>query len=486
MKDHRQRRIDKLNEEALYNARLEYEEQCRRLPDMQDAKILAKLSDDLLLCIKSITDSHMIEDCLLPDKTSLIHFLECKWDFPFARYEIKNGKEHQTWPRFSFVPSPLNAKCSDISTHIYEWITLLGTIAKSINSPNLSEFTYCRGIFGSAYCEIGGLEHLVAVNVTERIFRANASLAAEVAFTKDVRYPYRVFFDVEVAEDQEDVENCQDEDEAFERDRRNVTKIYNELYGNSIHDVIELESGFARLLSEVKGNELSPRSTLWLRLQDPEKICHVLLMRTKIYSLHFSDKDDGTFWHVMPEHEHRMKLIDTIAEYCKLSGEIAKRNKEPALQLTFAELSLILTEQKHNLESCDSYSLSLAKPYVEYLASTLVKAIPRPTPKTVILAGIGDAASKELGKTIKEAKKPKKRGKLYGKRDPKLHKDRIAVLTEIDRRRTNIGTSLSQVIQIMKNDSAYAARMKDVSVGGWRSYYYDWKRTHKSDTDCNL
>lgn len=209
-------------------------------------------------------------------------------------------------------------------------------------------------------------------------------------------------------------------------------------------------------------------------------------MRTKIYSLHFSDKDDGTFWHVMPEHEHRMKLIDTIAEYCKLSGEIAKRNKEPALQLTFAELSLILTEQKHNLESCDSYSLSLAKPYVEYLASTLVKAIPRPTPKTVILAGIGDAASKELGKTIKEAKKPKKRGKLYGKRDPKLHKDRIAVLTEIDRRRTNIGTSLSQVIQIMKNDSAYAARMKDVSVGGWRSYYYDWKRTHKSDTDCNL
>ena len=25
----------------------------------------------------------------MPDKTSLIHFLECKWDFPFARYEIK-------------------------------------------------------------------------------------------------------------------------------------------------------------------------------------------------------------------------------------------------------------------------------------------------------------------------------------------------------------------------------------------------------------
>lgn len=486
MKDHRQKRIDKLNEEALYNVRLEYEEQCRRLPDMQDAKILAKLSDDLLLCIKSITDSHMIEDCLLPDKTSLIHFLECKWDFPFARYEIKNGKEQQTWPRFSFVPFPLNAKCSDISTHIYEWITLLGTIAKSINSPNLSEFTYCRGIFGSAYCEIGGLEHLVAVNVTERIFRANASLAAEVAFTKDVRYPYRVFFDVEVAEDQEDVENCQDEDEAFERDRRNVTKIYNELYGNSIHDVAELESGFARLLSEVKENELSPRSTLWLRLQDPEKICHVLLMRTKIYSLHFSDKDDGTFWHVMPEHEHRMKLIDTIAEYCKLSGEIAKRNKEPALQLTFAELSLILTEQKHNLESCDSYFLNQAEPYINYLANTLVKTIPQPTAKTVIIADIGNAASENLSKSIKDAKRPKTRSKTYGKRNPLIHKDRIAVLTEIDRRYEGGGLSLVRVIETMKKDSSYSARMKNVGINGWRKYYYDWKREHKSDTDCNL
>ena len=486
MKDHRQRRIDKLNEEALNNARLEYEEQCRRLPDMQDAKVLAKLSDDLLLCIKSITDSHIIEDCLLPDKTSLVHFFECKWDFPFARYEIKNGKEHQTWPRFSFVPFPLNVKCSDISTHIYEWITLLGTIAKSINSPSLSEFTYCRSIFGSAYCEIGGLEHLVAVNVAERIFRANASLAAEVAFTKDVRYPYRVFFDVECAEDAEDVENCKDEDEAFERDKRNVDKIYNELYGNSIYDIAALESGFARLVSEIKGNKLSPQSTLWLRLQDPEMICHSLLMRTKIYSLHFSDAKGGRYWHVMPEHQRKMKLIDTITEYCRLSEEIARQGNEPSLQLTYAEMSHILTEYRQSLETGETFSHDLSRQSIDYLSKTLVKTIPQPTAKTVIIADIGNAASKNLSKSIKDAKRPKNRGKAYGKRNPSIHKDRIAVLTEIDRRYEGSGLSLARIIETMKKDSAYSARMKNVGVNGWRNYYYSWKRSHKSDTDCNL
>ena len=485
MKDHRQTHIDRLNNESLEKARLEYEEQCRRLPDMQDAKVLAKLSYDVVQCIKSITDWHKIEDCLLPDKTTLIHFLECKWERSYPYYEINNGIRCQKWEHVSFNREG-NIKELHITEHIHEWLTLLGLIAKSINSSLVSDFAHCLSAFGSWPCESGGLEHDIAVDVVERLFHANAQLQSEVSFCTDVRFPYRIDYKEEVAEDLEDVEDCKNEDEAFERDKRNMTKIYNELYGNSIYDVAELESGFSRLLSEVKENELSPRSTLWLRLQSPERICHVLLMRTKIYSLHFFDKNGGTFWHVMPEHEHRMKLIDTIAEYCKLSGEISKRNKEPALQLTYAELLLILTEQRHNLESCDSYLLSLAKPYVEHLASTLVKDIPRPTPKTVILAGIADVASTELGKIVKDAKKSKKRGKPYGKRNPKLHKDRIAILTEIDRRHTNFGHSLAQTIQIMKNDSAYSARMKDVSVGGWRSYYYDWKRTHKSDTDCNL
>ena len=189
---------------------------------------------------------------------------------------------------------------------------------------------------------------------------------------------------------------------------------------------------------------------------------------------------------MMPEHEHRMKLIDTIAEYCKLSGEIAKRNKEPALQLTYAELSLILTDQKHNLESCDSYFLNQAEPYINYLANTLVKTIPQPTAKTVIIADIGNAASENLSKSIKDAKRPKTRSKTYGKRNPLIHKDRIAVLTEIDRRYEGGGLSLVRVIETMKKDSSYSARMKNVGINGWRKYYYDWKREHKSDTDCNL
>ena len=485
-KDHRQTNMDRLNKDSLEKVRLEYEEQCRRLPDMQDAKVLAKLSEDILQCIKSITDWHMIEDCLLPDKTTFIHFLECKWDFPYAHYELKDGKEHQTWPRFSFVPFPLSVKCLHISTHIYEWITLLGTIAKSINSPTLSDLTYCRGIFGSAYCEIGGLEHLVAVTVAERIFQANASLAAEVDFTKNIRYPYRVFFDDEVTEGQEDVENCKDEDEAFERDKRNATKSYNEFYGNSIHDIAELESGFTRLLSEVKENKLSPQSTLWLRLQDPEMICHSLLMRTKIYSLHFSGVKGGPYCHEMPEHLHRMKLIDTIAEYCHLSEETAKRNKELTLQLIYAEMSCILTEHRRNLESCDSYFLSLAEPSIHYLANTLVKTIPQPTAKTVILADIENTASEKLSKTIKNAKRPKKQGKAYGNRDPLIHKERNAVLTEINRRYESGSLSLLKIIETMKKDSAYSARMQNVSVKGWRAYYYAWTKGRKGETGCNL
>ena len=486
MKSRREKQIDQMNEEELEKVRLAYEEQCRLLPDMQDIKVLEKLSKDLLTCIKSITDWHQVEDTLLPDKPTLIHFFEHKEEMWFPQYEIENGRRFKKWKTAVLLPPPLRSKCMHVSEHIYEWLTLLGTIAKSINSPLLPEFTYCRGIFGRAYCEIGGLEHTIAVNVAERIFRANASLAAEVAFTKDVRYPYRVFFDVEVTEDQEDVENCKDEDEAFKRDKRNVEKIYNELYGNSIHDIAALESGFARLVSEIKGNKLSPQSTLWLRLQAPEMIFHSLLMQTKIYSLHFSDAKGGHYWHEMPEHQHRMKLIDTIAEYCRLSEEIAKRNKEPALQLTYAEMAHILTEQRHNLESCDSYFLSLAEPSITYLASTLVKTIPQPTAKTVILADIGNAASENLSSSIKNARRPKKRGMTYGKRNPLVHKDRTAVLTEIDRRYEGGGLSLARVIETMKKNSAYSARMQNVGVNGWRKYYYDWKNGHKGETDCNL
>ena len=486
MKSRREKQIDQMNEEELEKVRLAYEEQSRLLPDMQDIKVLEKLSKDLLTCIKSITDWHQVEDTLLPDKSTLIQFFEHKEEMWFPQYEIESGRRCQKWKTAAFLPPPLRSKCMHVSEHIYEWLTLLGTIAKSINSPLLSEFTYCRGVFGSAYCEIGGLEHTIAVNVAERIFRANASLAAEVAFTKDVRYPYRVFFDVEVTEDQEDVENCEDEDEAFERDMRNVTKIYNELYGNSIHDIAALESGFTRLVSEIKENKLSPQSTLWLRLQDSEMISHSLLMRTKIYSLHFSDKKGGHYWHEMPEHQRKMKLIDTITEYCKLSEGIARQSKEPSLQLTYAEMSHILTEYRQNLETGETFSHDLSRQSIDYLSKTLVRTIPLPTAKTVILADIGNSASENLSKSIKNAKRPKKRGMPYGKRNPLIHKDRIAVLTEIDRRYEGGGLSLGRIIETMKKDSAYSARMQNVGINGWRNYYYNWKRTHKGETDCNL
>lgn len=485
MKDHRQTHIDRLNNESLEKARLEYEEQCRRLPDMHDAKVLAKLSYDIVQCIKSITDWHKIEDCLLPDKTTLIHFLECKWERSYPYYEINNGIRCQKWEHVSFNREG-NIKELHITEHIHEWLTLLGLIAKSINSSLVSDFAHCLSVFGSWPCESGGLEHDIAVDVVERLFHANAKLQSEVSFCTDVRFPYRIDYKEEVAEDQEDVEDCKNEDEAFKRDKRNVEKIYNELYGNSIHDIAALESGFARLVSEIKGNKLSPQSTLWLRLQDPEMICHSLLMRTKIYSLHFSDAKGGHYWHEMPEHQHRMKLIDTIAEYCRLSEEIARQGNEPSLQLTYAEMSHILTEYRQSLETGETFSHDLSRQSIDYLSKTLVKTIPQPTAKTVIIADIGNAASKNLSKSIKDAKRPKNRGKAYGKRNPSIHKDRIAVLTEIDRRYEGSGLSLARIIETMKKGSAYSARMKNVGVNGWRNYYYSWKRSHKSDTDCNL
>lgn len=484
-KDHRQTNMDRLNEKVLEKARLEYEEQCRRLPDMQDAKVLAKLSENILQCIKSITDWHKIEDCLLPDKTTLIHFLECKWVRSYPYYEINNGIQCQKWEHVPFNREG-NIKEIHITEHIHEWLTLLGLIAKAINSSLVTDFAHCLSVLGSWPCESGGLEHDIAVDVVERLLQANAELQAEVSFCKDVRFPYRIDYKDEVTEDGEDVENCEDEDEAFERDERNVTKIFNELYGNSIYDIAALESGFARLVSEIKENKLSPQSTLWLRLQDPEMISHSLLMRTKICSLHFSGVKEGPYWHEMPEHQHRMKLIDTITEYCRLSEEIARQGKEPSLQLTYAEMSHILTEYRKNLEFGETFSHNLSRQSIDYLASTLVKTIPQPTAKTVILADIETTASGKLSKAIKSAKRPKKQGKAYGNRDPLIHKERNAVLTEINRRYESGSLSLAKIIEIMKKDSAYSARMQNVSVKGWRAYYYAWTKWRKGETGCNL
>ena len=84
----------------------------------------------------------------------------------------------------------------------------------------------------------------------------------------------------------------------------------------------------------------------------------------------------------------------------------------------------------------------------------------------------GAEAQRQLIKAIKDAKKPQKRGKPCGNGNATLRKDRNDVITEIRRRRRKTKLPLTQIIRDMRNDSAYSARMRGVSVSSWRAYYY--------------
>ena len=84
----------------------------------------------------------------------------------------------------------------------------------------------------------------------------------------------------------------------------------------------------------------------------------------------------------------------------------------------------------------------------------------------------GAEAQRQLLQAIKDAKKHQKRGKLCGNGNASLRKDRNDVISEIRRRRRKTKLSLTQIIRDMRNDSAYSARMRSVSVSSWRAYYY--------------
>lgn len=86
--------------------------------------------------------------------------------------------------------------------------------------------------------------------------------------------------------------------------------------------------------------------------------------------------------------------------------------------------------------------------------------------------GFGAEAQRQLIKAIKAARKTRKRGKQCGNENPTLHKDRNDVISEIRRRRRKTKIPLTQIIRKMRNDSAYSARMRGVSVSSWRAYYY--------------
>ena len=86
--------------------------------------------------------------------------------------------------------------------------------------------------------------------------------------------------------------------------------------------------------------------------------------------------------------------------------------------------------------------------------------------------GFGAEAQRQLIKAIKDAKRPQSRGKLCGNGNATLRKDRNDVITEIRRRHRKTKHPLTQIIREMRNDSAYSARMRNVSVSGWRAYYY--------------
>ena len=85
--------------------------------------------------------------------------------------------------------------------------------------------------------------------------------------------------------------------------------------------------------------------------------------------------------------------------------------------------------------------------------------------------GFGAEAQRQLVAAIKAARKTQKRGKLCGNGNATLRKDRNDVITEIRRRRRKTKLPLTQIIREMRNNSAYSARMRSVSVSGWRAYY---------------
>ncbi len=86
--------------------------------------------------------------------------------------------------------------------------------------------------------------------------------------------------------------------------------------------------------------------------------------------------------------------------------------------------------------------------------------------------GFGAEAQRQLAKVLKDARKARKRGRPYGNGNTALRKDRNDVIGEIRRRRRKTKRPLTQIIREMRNDSAYSARMRGVSVSGWRAYYY--------------
>ena len=88
------------------------------------------------------------------------------------------------------------------------------------------------------------------------------------------------------------------------------------------------------------------------------------------------------------------------------------------------------------------------------------------------IEGFGAEAQRQLVKAIKDAKKTQKRGNQCGNGNIPLRKDRNDVITEIRRRHRKTKLPLTQIIREMRNDSAYSARMRGVSVSSWRAYYY--------------
>lgn len=68
------------------------------------------------------------------------------------------------------------------------------------------------------------------------------------------------------------------------------------------------------------------------------------------------------------------------------------------------------------------------------------------------------------------AKKPARRGRCYGEKDKALHAIRAQVVAEIRRRKTALKLSWPKVVDQMRRDSAYAARMRGKASATWIRY----------------
>ena len=63
-----------------------------------------------------------------------------------------------------------------------------------------------------------------------------------------------------------------------------------------------------------------------------------------------------------------------------------------------------------------------------------------------------------------------KRGRFYGERDKALHETRAQVVAEMRRRKRTTGLSWSQIVTLLRANSAYAARLRGKTDATWIRY----------------